>query len=116
MIHKLVSVTLLALACPLIAAAQGSVQPPGTLLADDDGWELVYAHCSACHSLRVVVSNRGDRDTWLRLIRWMQETQNLWQFEPAVERQILDYLAKNYAPEDWVRRAPLAEHLLPPRP
>lgn len=84
-------------------------------LIQDDGWELVFAHCSACHSLQLVTSNRGDRDTWLRLIRWMQETQNLWQIEASAENRLLDYLARNYGAEDAVRRAQLPAHLLPPR-
>lgn len=100
---------------PLPARAQQPDTQSSAILADDDGWELVYAHCSACHSLRLVVQQRGDRDTWLRLIRWMQDTQNLWQFEPAVEDRILDYLARNYAPRAWTRRAPLADHLMPAR-
>jgi hypothetical protein len=82
-------------------------------LVDADGWQLVYAHCSACHSLRLVASQRGDRATWLRLIRWMQETQNLWQFEPTVEERIIDYLAANYAPSPVTRRAPLPAELMP---
>jgi hypothetical protein len=108
-------VAFLALTSPLQICAQPPVAPPGSVLADDAGWTLVYAHCSACHSLRLVVQQRGDRDTWRRLIRWMQETQNLWEFEPAVEAAILDYLARNYAPERPTRRAPLPDHLLPSR-
>lgn len=106
-------VVLLVLTIPVHASAQPPSAPPGALLADDDGWTLVYANCSACHSLRLVVQQRGDRATWQRLIRWMQETQNLWEFEPSVETRILDYLAKNYPPEISTRRAPLADHLLP---
>ena len=83
------------------------------VLADDEGWELVYAHCSACHSLRLVTTNRGDRGTWLRLIRWMQETQNLWQIDAATEDRLLDYLARNYGPPEAVRRAQLPPELLP---
>lgn len=84
-------------------------------LVQDDGWELVFAHCSACHSLQMVTSNRGDRATWLRLIRWMQETQNLWQIEPVSEARLLGYLERNYGPEEAVRRAQLPAHLLPPQ-
>lgn len=84
-------------------------------LVHDDGWELVFAHCSACHSLQIVTSNRGDRATWLRLIRWMQETQNLWQIEPVTEGRLLSYLERNYGPEEAVRRAQLPAHLLPPQ-
>ena len=100
-------------AWPLFARAQEISAPPESPLIPDEGWELVFAHCSACHSLRLVTSNSGDRAAWLRLIRWMQETQNLWQFEPAVETGILDYLARNYSAQETVRRAQLPAHLLP---
>jgi len=103
-------------AWPLAARAQQASALPESPLIPDEGWELVFAHCSACHSLRLVTSNHGDRATWLRLIRWMQETQNLWQFEPAVEARILDYLARNYAAEDAVRRAQLPANLRPASP
>ncbi|MGD2167539.1 MAG: hypothetical protein PVF63_05485 [Gammaproteobacteria bacterium] len=95
-------------------SAQETAVVPVAGLAQDDGWELVFAHCSACHSLRLVTSNRGDRATWLRLIRWMQATQNLWSIDPAVEARLLDYLERNYGPEESVRRAQLPAHLLPP--
>ncbi len=77
------------------------------------GWQLVRAHCGGCHSHALVTSQRADRETWLAIIRWMQATQNLWQFEPAVEDEILDYLANNYAPRPAYRRAPLPERLMP---
>jgi mono/diheme cytochrome c family protein len=109
------AVLIVALAWPFAVPAQQSAPPAEAALAIDADWELVYANCAGCHSIRLVTSQRGDRDTWLRLIRWMQETQNLWQFAPEVEDRILDYLARNYAPEGWSRRAPLPEHLLPPR-
>ncbi len=79
-----------------------------------DGWQQVRIHCGGCHSHKLVTSQRADRDTWLAMIRWMQATQNLWQFEPATEQQILDYLATNYAPQAIERRAPLPAELLPP--
>ena len=48
------------------------------------------------------------------MIRWMQDTQNLWQFTPEVEKQILDYLAQNYPPQANRRRAPIPVSLMPP--
>ena len=78
------------------------------------GWEQVRAHCGGCHSHRLVTSQRADRQTWLDIIRWMQETQNLWQFDPQTEAQILDYLADNYPPLANRRRAPIPPSLLPP--
>lgn len=79
------------------------------------GWKQVRAHCGGCHSHALVTSQRAGRETWLEIIRWMQETQNLWQFEAAVEKEILDYLAQNYGPRQAYRRAPLPGRLMPPR-
>ena len=84
-----------------------------TGLMKDDGWELVSAHCGACHAPSLVTSNRGNRETWLARIRWMQATQKLWEIEPASEDQILTYLAKHYAPTASARRKSLAPELMP---
>ena len=80
------------------------------------GFDLVSTQCTACHSARLITQNRADRDGWLAMIRWMQETQGLWPFDEATETAILDYLAKNYAPSALHRRAPLSESMLPPNP
>lgn len=85
-------------------------------LVMDEGWELVRGHCSACHSPRLVTQNRGSRATWLSMIRWMQDSQGLWEFEAATEAAILDYLARNYGPVASSRRAPVAPELLPANP
>jgi hypothetical protein len=89
---------------------------PASGLIVDDHWELVRAHCGACHSTRLVTQNRGSRETWLKMIRWMQETQGLWALNGPQEDAILDYLAKNYAPAAAARRTMLAPELLPPNP
>jgi len=69
----------------------------------DEGYELVMGTCGACHSLKLVTQNRADRKGWLEMIRWMQETQKLWDLGPN-EDKILTYLAKNYAPQNKGRR------------
>ncbi len=97
---------------PALAGGAGIDEATGLVRAE--GWELVRAHCGGCHSHALVTRQRGDRDTWLRMIRWMQATQNLWQFDPAVEAQILDYLAANYPPQADRRRAPIPPWLMPP--
>ncbi len=76
---------------------------------------FVRAHCGACHSLDLVTSQRGNRDFWLKTIRWMQKTQNLWPLPPDQETLILDYLAANYSEEDRGRRPQLDAELLPTR-
>ena len=70
-------------------------------------------HCGGCHSHALVTSQRADRQTWQDIIRWMQETQNLWLFDPDTEAQILDYLADNYPPQPNRRRAPIPPSLMP---
>lgn len=77
------------------------------------GWQDVRAHCGGCHSHALVTQQRASRQTWLDMIRWMQETQNLWQFQPDVEDRILSYLAENYAPQPNRRRAPIPASLMP---
>ena len=84
-----------------------------TGLVIDDGWQLVRIHCGGCHSHALVTGQRADRQTWLDMIRWMQATQNLWQFDAATESGILDYLARNYPPQPNRRRAPIPPSLLP---
>ena len=79
-------------------------------------WQLVQAHCGACHSYRLVTANRGDRDYWLSTLRWMQRTQNLWPIPFEQEAKLLDYLAANYLSHnetEWGRRPPLPPALLP---
>lgn len=102
---------LLAALAPLTLPAAEIDEATGLKVAD--GWQHVRAHCGGCHSFALVTNQRADRDSWRAMIRWMQSTQNLWQFEPAVENAILDYLAANYAPGDAYRRAPLPGHLMP---
>ena len=82
-------------------------------LIKNPGWEQVRAHCGGCHSHALVTGQRADRNTWLDIVRWMQETQNLWQFQSQVETQILDYLAANYPPQPNRRRAPIPPSLMP---
>ena len=70
------------------------------------GLEIVIANCTPCHSSKLVIQNRATREGWEGIIRWMQDTQNLWELgnnQPI----ILDYLARNYAPEAAGRRANL---------
>lgn len=68
--------------------------------------DLVIANCTSCHSAKMVTQNRATREGWKTMIRWMQETQNLWELGDN-EPLILDYLAKYYAPEEAGRRQPL---------
>jgi len=103
----------LLVACCLPLSAYGADVDPATGLVRNPGWEVVRAHCGGCHSHALVTSQQADRQTWLDMIRWMQATQNLWQFPPDTEAQILDYLATTYPPQPNRRRAPIPPSLMP---
>ena len=94
---------LLLCVAPLVLAAE---RDPASGLVIDRGFEQVRAQCVACHSLMLVSQNRADREGWLQMIRWMQETQGLWPLGDD-EPVILDYLAKHYGPVPSGRRKPL---------
>lgn len=74
-----------------------------TGLVYDEGFEIVRAACTACHSAKLVTQNRATEEGWRQMIRWMQETQGLWDLG-ADEPAILKYLSTHYAPEDTGRR------------
>jgi hypothetical protein len=75
-------------------------------------YEIVRAHCTACHSAKLVTQNRMTRENWLATIRWMQKSQGLWPLG-AQEPKILDYLEYHYSPLEVSRRSPIPSHLMP---
>ncbi len=96
-------------------AAEPEIDPFTGLRMTGD-WQLVRANCVGCHSARLITQQRGSESHWLSLIRWMQDKQNLWQFEPETEQKIISYLAENYPPQADRRRAPIPPDLMPPNP
>ena len=77
-----------------------------TGLVDAEGLMTVVNNCTNCHSAKLVTQNRADKKGWIKMIRWMQETQGLWKLGTN-EEIIVNYLAKNYAPKKKSRRANL---------
>lgn len=101
----------------LTAASVGAAEEDAaTGLAVAPGWDSVRTHCGACHSYRLVTSQRGDEAFWRDIIRSMQGTQNLWPIAAEEEARIVGYLAANYAETDWGRRPPLSPLLMPGDP
>lgn len=74
-----------------------------TGLIVDKGLDLVTAHCTGCHSSKLITQFHTDRAGWLEKIRWMQQKQKLWALGDA-EPVILDYLSKNYPASETVNR------------
>ncbi len=74
-----------------------------TGFVEGDGLMLVVNNCTNCHSAKLVTQNRMSKERWTSTIRWMQETQNLWDLGKN-EEPILNYLATHYAPTQKGRR------------
>lgn len=70
---------------------------PETGLAVDASLPLIKAHCTACHSSKLILQNKFTREGWLGKIRWMQKNHKLWDLGPS-EPTVLDYLVKYYGP------------------
>ena len=97
-----------------LSHAQESDRVTGLIMSE--GWELVQANCTECHSTLLITQNSGNRAVWKSRIVWMQETQGLHELSEATENSILDYLANNYGQKASTRRAGLATNLLPENP
>ncbi|MGH6947212.1 MAG: hypothetical protein ACREDZ_07765 [Kiloniellales bacterium] len=65
------------------------------LLPDDEGKDLVFAVCSGCHSIRLVVQQGLSRKRWDKLLDWMVEDQGMAELDPESRQQVLDYLDEN---------------------
>jgi hypothetical protein len=89
--------------------ADTTKKDPETGLIVDPNLYMVKAQCTGCHSTKLIIANHFTRDGWKQKIRWMQANHNLWDLGET-EKQVLDYLEKNYAPVQMVsRRAPLKD-------
>lgn len=112
----LIAVSLLVLGLSAAAPTLATEQDPQTGFIMAPGWETVRNNCIACHSATLVTQNSGSREHWLSLIRWMQETQGLWEFDNKTEETILQYLSSAYGPKKDARRPPLHAEQLPLNP
>ena len=77
-----------------------------TGLVEAEGLMEVVNNCTNCHSALLVTQNRMNKERWIATIRWMQETQNLWDLGKN-EEIIVNYLVTNYPPAKKGRRANL---------
>ncbi|MFX0557103.1 monoheme cytochrome C [Maribacter sp. CXY002] len=77
-----------------------------TGLVNAKGLNQVITNCTTCHSSKLIVQNRMGKEQWNATIRWMQETQGLWDLSESQEI-IVDYLITNYPPLQKGRRSTL---------
>lgn len=75
---------------------------------DAPGMMETVQNCTNCHSAKLVMQNRMNKERWKTTIKWMQETQNLWDLG-ANEDVIIDYLVTNYPPKKKGRREVLTD-------
>ena len=74
-----------------------------TGLIDAEGLMTVVNNCTNCHSSKIILQNRMNTERWNTTIKWMQETQNLWELGKNQE-VIVNYLVTNYPVKDKGRR------------
>ena len=74
-----------------------------TGFVEGEGLMTVVNNCTNCHSAKLVTQNRMSEESWRATIKWMQETQNLWDLGKN-EDIIVTYLATYYAPDKKGRR------------
>ena len=79
-----------------------------TGLVDAEGLKTVVQNCTACHSAKIITQNRMNEERWVSTIKWMQETQNLWDLGENQE-VIVKYLVTNYPPKKKGRRENLSD-------
>ncbi|WP_437368471.1 monoheme cytochrome C [Maribacter litoralis] len=75
---------------------------------DAPGMMVTVQNCTNCHSAKLVMQNRMNEERWKSTIKWMQETQNLWDLGEN-EAVIINYLVTNYPPKKVGRRAVLTD-------
>lgn len=67
-------------------------------LPDEEGVDLVFNLCGACHSLQMVTQQRLTQQRWDHLLDWMVAEQGMPAQSPEDRRMILTYLSRNFAP------------------
>lgn len=77
-----------------------------TGLKDAEGLMTVVSNCTSCHSAKLLTQNRMSAARWDETIKWMQETQGLWELGGNKEI-IINYLVTNYPSKKKGRRLKL---------
>lgn len=86
-----------------IFAQEYKINPDTGLIVDKNS-ELVEANCLACHNSALITNMHANKEAWLATIRWMQESEGLWEIPADDEEKILNYLTKHYGEKYNTRR------------
>lgn len=96
---------LAAMACliclPSALRAEPANKPPEEItLPEGEGRDEVEAYCSACHSLQIVVQQKGlTRERWDELLDWMVEEQGMAALDEEDHKLVLNYLSEYLGPQ-----------------
>lgn len=67
--------------------------PPGT------GRDEVLGYCGSCHSMKLVTQQGLTRATWIEVLDWMVEEQEMPELDAEDQKLVLDYLEMFYGPD-----------------
>ena len=97
------------LAAGLLAGLGGALAAgaggPAPAMAQDNAYgglpegqnrTLVFALCSGCHSVKLVMQQGMTRAKWDATLDWMVEQQGMPELDAQTESQVLDYLAEHF--------------------
>ena len=65
-------------------------------LPEGENRVLVFALCSGCHSVKLVMQQGMTRAKWDATLDWMVEQQGMAELDAQTESQVLDYLAEHF--------------------
>lgn len=65
-------------------------------LPRSEGYELVDANCTGCHSVQIVMQQQATEARWDELLTWMVEKQNMPELLPDERDSIVKYLATEF--------------------
>ena len=82
----------LVLVLPVPASAQDDDYD---LLPEAEGRDEVYAVCSGCHSIKLVIQQGLSRDVWDEVLDWMVADQGMPELDPETRGIVLDYLDRH---------------------
>ena len=64
-------------------------------LPEGEGRDLVHVVCDGCHSIKLVVQQGLDRDSWEETLDTMVEEQGMPEMDAESYQIVLDYLSEH---------------------
>lgn len=74
----------------------GASAATADVLVEENGVDLIYAYCTACHSEMIVAQQGQTREGWEKLLVWMVDEQGMAEIDEPDRTEVLDYLEAHY--------------------